>query len=212
MSGRNRESKPVDAEKMALLAQKGPHAVRLSKREYDYLFHEGGLDEIDAIRRVLDQPREPLDEQLARRIVHELPDAPQRHPTLSIRLLEQVKASIESLSPGLVPGSPAFAFRGEQQRDADTVCVHRRVGNRTVHLRIRCTEPDSIDIDIKVRDSHDRHAGMLEVSLYRNGSCVDSISSSHDDHLTLRRIRPGDYTLHVSDAEAEITIFNLRLE
>jgi len=202
----------IPPEKMARLAKKGPHGVRLTQSEYHYLLHKGGLEELREIRDIMHEPDTPLEQELVEKIVQTIPEHGRWVPDIRIRLREGMRAMVRALSDDCEPGSTAFAFRGKIPKETDVVHIHRRAGNRTVHLQIHCAAPELMDVAVVVVDSHDKPISSLSVSLFQNARCLDSITSSHDEHLTLRRIRPGDYTLRIADTKNEITMFNLRLE
>lgn len=191
----------ISPEKMAILAEQGLKAARLTKEEKEYLLH-GGLKELYDIWEFAEESIPSLETETIDEIMNKF------FPPLRIRILEKV-IEIIKLPSGLHMGSTAFAVRG---KDAQSISFHKMVGRRTVHVQITGRDERLADIHVRLTDDSGKGLSAFQVELFKGKKCIETVSTTKSTIVSLSALEIGDYKLRLSDSKGEITSIALRIE
>lgn len=212
MSQRKKKLTVISAEKMALLAEIGLHKARLSHAEKIALA-ESGLDEFYNIKESIKTPSSPLDRQTIDDIMATFfPPAGKSANTIvmmdiSVKM-NQTPIKVVKNAINWLPGSPAFAKRGEDQ---DKISFYKEEGKFTVHLEISksCDRRTSVSV---ILSDKTKRALSFEATLFQNGMYVESIHVTKNSFALFSGVLPGAYSLRVSTKKGEILSVNIGLE
>jgi len=190
-------------EKMAILAEKGLKAAKLTKEEKQYLL-SGGLKELYDIWDFKKQSPPPLESEAVDEIMNKFF---QKQPKLWIRFSEKI-IEIVKQPIGLYIGSPAFAHRGT---GTESISFYKKAGKLTAHLEIVRRDERLADIHIRLTDDSGIELTSFEVALFEGERCVETVSTIKSNTITLSAIKIGDYMLKVSDSKGELTSIFIRI-
>lgn len=207
-----KDEKPViSTEKMAILAEKGLKAAKLTKEEKQYLLR-GGLKELYNIRDFTEQTIPPLEseavEAIMNRFFPEQPIEQPIQPILWIRMSQKI-IEIVMLPDDWDTGSPAFAHRGKEGK---SISFHKNVGKITVHLKILRGDERLADIHARLTDNGGKSLSSFEAEIFKGGKCIETVSNVKHNMITFFSLEMGDYVLRISDLKGEITSIAIKLE
>jgi hypothetical protein len=192
----------ISPEKMAILAEKGIKAAKLTKEEKQYLLN--GLKEIYDIWDFKKQSLPPLESEAVDEIMNKFF---QKQPKLWIRFSEKI-IEIVKQPTGLYIESSAFAHRGI---GTESISFYKKAGKLTVHLEIVRRDERLADIHIRLTDDSGIELTSFEVALFKGERCVETVSTIKSNTISLSAIKIGDYMLKVSDSKGELTSIFIRI-
>lgn len=189
-------------EKMAILAEQGLKAAKLTKQEKITLLRDG-LQELYELFDFTGQSIPPLEPEAVDAIMRKF-----FTPKLRMRICKKNIEVVEAPARWLM-GGPAFAHRG---RDIEGVSFNRRVGKLTIHLNIKSRDERLADIRIRITDDSGKGRSSFEVKLFKEEKCVETLSSAINTTVSLFALERGDYLLRVYDKKGEIVSVPLKIE
>ena len=209
----NKNKTELPPETIALLAEKGMRAARLSKKQKQ-TFLQTGFSEFYAVQKAHKTAEPPLSEPEVDRLMDRFfKPASGRAPTalslVWIKMLDKAVKIIEC-DGCWTPGSPVFAVRGEVAQPA--VAMHKEIGRLTLHLELISRANRLADIKLCLSDSASRDKTSFEAQLLKNGRCVESLSARTGECFVLSRIESGEYQLRVNDNHGEVASFLIRMD
>ncbi|MGA1840207.1 MAG: hypothetical protein ACMUIU_06230 [bacterium] len=205
MSKHKKQKKPViPPEKMAILAEKGLKAAKLTKKEKEYLLR-AGLKEIYDLWDFTKQAIPPLEAESVDAIMNRFFS---ERPKLWIRIREKIIEMVEGPS-GLIVGSPAFAHR---ESGTKSISFQKKAERWIVHLEIVRGDKRHVDIHIRLTDNSGKDISPFEIALFKGERCIETLSTTKGHTLSLFAIEIGYYSLRVSDSKGEITSIFIKME
>ncbi|MGA1867213.1 MAG: hypothetical protein ACMUJM_01575 [bacterium] len=214
--GKDKKNKIVGIppEKMAILAEKGLKAAKLTDEEKHYLLH-GGLKELYDIWEFQRQTIPPLEPETIDAIIErhfpslyedQYSKEPERAPLLIIlrNLRERIK-----VPPSWQLGSPVFAHRGEEK--INECSLLKKVGKLTVHLQIVGRDERSADINARLTGDAGKDQSFFEVELLKGERCVESVRTTLGNTISLSAVAIGNYILRISDSGHVITSIAIKM-
>lgn len=194
----------IPPEKMAILAEKGLKAAKLTKEEKEYLLR-GGLKELYDLWDFKKKAISPFEAETLDAVMNKFFS---ERPKLWIRIREKIMEMVEPPA-GLLVGSPAFAHR---ESGAGSISFRKKVEKRTVHLEVVRRDERHADIHIRLTDDSGKDLFPFEIALFKGERCIETLSTTKDHTLSLSAIETGDYSLRVSDSNGEITSISIKME
>ena len=194
----------ISPEKLAILAERGLKAAKLTKEEKQYLLR-AGLGEFYDVCVFTEQNIPPLASEAVEGIVEKFLS---KQPKLWIRIGRKI-IEIVGLPKDWNMGSPAFAHRGEEAKD---ITFHKKAGKLTLHLKIMQRDERLADIHVLLTDDSGKDLSSFEVELLKGERCIETVSTSKNNAASLSAIELGDYLIRISDSKGEITSLPLRME
>jgi hypothetical protein len=213
MTKKNRGTTEISAEKLALLAEKGLKAARLSGAEKVFLA-ENGLEELYAVKKGLAAPTPPLDRQLVERAmaryfsesVHNVRS--ESSFSIILRLIDESIQAVENTTDWRF-NSPAFALRGSEDRG---ISFFKNAGKSTVHVELTRSAGHRTNICIRLTDASRRGRAVFDAALFHQGICIESVHVVKNPVASFSGIDPGTYVLKISEKDREIAVMNMRIE
>lgn len=203
----------ISAEKMALLAEKGLKAARLTDNEMIALA-SGGLKELYAIKKSLTTSTSPIGQQSIDHAVDlyysatEKKTPAQSLADIIVRLTNNA-LNIVAETAGWQLNSPAFARRGS---DVNAVSVYKQAGKRTVHLEISKSPDNRASINVRLTTTSKKECTSFEAALFRNEVCIESVHVAKNPVAAFTGIASGDYVVKVFGKKGEISSVSIRLK
>lgn len=105
---------------------------------------------------------------------------------------------------------PAIDFRSENP-PAGVVALSRSFDNLSVDFHVERISDDTFNITVQVKDLMRAGAPTMKVTLRRQGDLVSS-QFLESDRALFREVRPGEYTVHVSNPQAEVLKVDIKME
>lgn len=202
--------KEIDSEKIALIAEKGMKAAKLSKKEKLLLnFH---LNEFYCIKKFLNKDIMPLEEDEVEKFMQKFSFTKEicqdSLSNLWLRLKEKSICLVQ-LPNGWNTWSPQFAHRSS---DNDSVSFYKKIGFITVHLEIIRKQSRLADINVTICDDSNKEPAIFEVSLFKGERCMETAGIVKNKKVSLSSIRVGSYELRISDSKGELTSISVKME
>lgn len=213
MQQRKKNVSEIPAEKMALIAENGLDAARLSRSEMLYLT-KGGLKELYNIKKNINGRSPSLDRELIGKIMTSY--FPEAGAGGSCSLLTDIivqstknamKVIVKNLDWQL--DSPAFARRGSE---SGAVSIYRDAGKYTVHIEITKSSDYRAIINVRLTDKSKLEHSSFEATLFQKDRCIESVHVSKNPVASFSNVEPGDYLLKVSDKKGLTASIAVRLE
>jgi hypothetical protein len=214
---KNHKEEGLPAEKMAILAEQGLEAAKLTREEKQYLLR-GGLTELYDVWEFTEQNIPPLESEAVEGILEGFSSLISIKPKLWIRFIQGIIEIVE-LAQGWNQASLAFAHRGEETKD---ISFYKEAGKLTVHLQIVPRDGMLADIHLRLtdssvrpRDSSGKDSSSFEVELLKGEKgerCIETASTSRGNAASFSSIEIGDYIIRISDSKGEIISIPLRME
>ena len=192
----------ISPERMAVLAEQGLKAAKLTKEEKQYLLN-GGLRELYDIYDFSKQTIPPLESEVVNAIMNRV-----FGEKLWIRITKKIIEKI-SLPEGWYTGSPAFAHRGMK---AKNISFHKKVEKLIVHLEIVQNDGRLAEIHVRLTDNEGNYLSSIEAELFKGGRCIETISTLKNNTITFSSLEMDDYILRISDSKDEITSIAIKIE
>jgi hypothetical protein len=194
----------IPPEKMAILAEKGLKAAKLTKEEKEFLLR-GGLNELYDIWDFTKKTVPALDAKTVDAIMNRFFS---ERPKLRIRIRKKIMEMVEPPA-GLFLGSPAFAHR---ESGTKGLSFRRKVDKRTVHLELVRRDERHADIHVRLTDDSGKDLSSFDIALFKGERCIEILSTTKSHTLSLSAVEMGDYSLRVSDTKGEITSISIKME
>jgi len=194
----------ISPERMAILAEQGLKAVKLTKEEKQYLLN-GGLKELYDIYDFAEKTIPPLESEAVNAIMNRFFC---EHPKLWIRITKKIIDKV-SLPEDWYMGSPAFAHRGMK---AKNISFHKKVEKLIVHLEIVQNDGRLAEIHVRLTDNEGNYLSSIEAELFKGGRCIETISTLKNNTITFSSLEMDDYILRISDSKDEITSIAIKIE
>lgn len=203
----------IPPEKMAILAERGLKAAKLTKEEKHYLLN-GGLEELYDIWEFKKQTISPLTPETVATIMEKM-HKKKLQPVSDIwvriqeKLPELINLELVKLAECWRIGAPAFECRGKGDGSKS---FSTKVGELTVQLDIVARDEKHADIHVCLTETTGKRMSSCKVELYREDKCIEIVSTSKGDPILLSAIESGNYQLRVSDSRGDITSFSITME
>jgi hypothetical protein len=194
----------ISPERMAILAEQGLKAVKLTAEEKQYLLN-GGLKELYDIYDFAEKTIPPLESEAIDEIMDKFFG---EHSKLWIRITRKIIEMV-SLPEGWYMGSPAFAHRGIK---AKNISFHKKAGNLVVHLEIVQSDGRFADIHVRLTDNKSKYVSSIEAELFKGERCIETVSTLKNNTITFSSLEMDDYILRISDPKDEITSIAIKIE
>lgn len=201
---KNHKKDLISPEKVAILAERGMKAAKLTKEEKHYLLN-GGLKEIYDIWDFEEQNIPPLETETVEAIMKRFFS---KQPNLWIRISRKIIEMVEPPKDWSV-GSPAFAHRGKKDK---SISFHKKAGKLTVHLEIVQRDERLADMHVRLTNNSGKDLSSFEVELLKGERCVETVSTSKNNTVSFSSIEIGDYIILISDSKGEISSISLKIE
>lgn len=193
-------------EKLALLAEQGLQAVKLTQDEQEYLINQG-IETVYDIWELLKTKTPDISPEMQEKILHtmstsqnpkDVSSAIRKHITDAwIKLTDQNISLIHSVQ-GWISPSPLFATRKiNDHTKAKTLSFYRLYPTAQVHVELRYTPDCFVDIMIQLIQEQNYLDDLLEIQLIRDGSCCEVVSGKANEIFSFFSLEVHDYSLEI---------------
>lgn len=209
---RKKVIKKVDPEKMGVIAEHGVKNQHLSKEQWKWL-RNVGLRELKDLKN-LKRPEEydPVSARLintALETFFPVQENSVKEP-IHIRCINGIIELIK-LPDSCVSGSPAFSWRDNSSRDRRVAFTHKE-DPVTVHIELSSNANDTTDISVICNDVSGKQFTIVEVELYRDGRCIESVSATENGAVTIRNVAKGPLQLSIHCSQGNCITLNMKVD
>jgi hypothetical protein len=208
---RKKTVKPIDVQRMAIIAEQGIGGIRLSKEETRWLANEG-FDELICSQTIDAAKKEQLPAELFNKALGTFfpptMDAPES--SLHVRLKNGLLGLI-NLPKTWNPGSIAFAWRSAKDRQHRLAFTHKE-DLVTAHIEMVSRADEKTDISVRCNDPSGNPVPAIEIELLRSGRCIESVSADSSGPVTIRNVEKGPMQLCIHCAQGHRITLDMKID